>query len=86
MVLGAVLGKIKSASQVESAFQAYDSVRRPRANKIVASSKAVGLIMFGKGPGIGLDVDKIRVALGSKWEFIHNQDQNVQIATALAAL
>jgi salicylate hydroxylase len=86
MVLGAVLGNIKSAHQLNAAFRAYDSVRRPRAGRIVASSQETGQIMCGKGPDIGLDVEKIRAALGSKWDFIHNQSQKAQIAMALAAL
>jgi salicylate hydroxylase len=86
MVLEAVLGAIEKPSQLGAAFEAYDEIRRPRAQRIVESSRAVGWILCGKGADIGLDVDKMRGALGEKWMYIHGMNQKDQKAKCLEAL
>ncbi|ROV91397.1 hypothetical protein VPNG_09970 [Cytospora leucostoma] len=63
MNLGALLGSISSADQVPTAFQIYDEVRRPRAQKVIDSSRASGLMLCGADQTVGLDTEKIRAEL-----------------------
>lgn len=68
MVLDALLASTHSPADIDSAFQAYDEVRRPRTRRIVESSRVTGLVMCGED---GLDVGTLRAALGTRWEFIY---------------
>ena len=86
MVLEALLKEVKNPNEVSAAFKAYDQVRRPRAQRIVHSSFGTGIIMCGRGEGIGLDGDKIREAMPGRWVFIHGQSQAEHKKEALAAL
>ncbi|KAF2689099.1 salicylate hydroxylase [Lentithecium fluviatile CBS 122367] len=86
MVLETLLEEFKTSGELTAAFKAYDQVRRPRTQKIVHSSYGTGLIMCGRGEGIGLDIDKIREALPGRWAFIYGQDQAEHKKEALAAL
>ena len=86
MILDAVLGQVTEPYQLAAAFEAYDTIRRPRAHRIVVSSQEVGRIICGRGEDIGLDVDKMRAALGERWVFIHTLDQKEHKKRALDAL
>lgn len=86
MILDILLKDVKEPRQVDAAFKAYDAVRRPRTQKIVASSKITGEIFCGRGPGIGLDVDKLREALPPLWGFIYGLDMKEHKLAALAAI
>ncbi|KUI57859.1 Salicylate hydroxylase [Cytospora mali] len=66
MILGALLGCIPSADQVPTAFKIYDEVRRPRAQKILDSSRASGMILCGADQTVGLDIDKMRTELSAR--------------------
>lgn len=68
MILDTLLASTHSPADIDSAFQAYDEVRRPRTQRIVESSRVTGLLMCG---GDGLDVGTLRAALGMRWGFIH---------------
>ncbi|KAI0408849.1 salicylate hydroxylase [Xylaria palmicola] len=57
MVLGALLAKVSSKEDFESAFQAYDKVRRPRCQQIIDSSRETGRILCGQS---SLQADKLR--------------------------
>ncbi|KAF2734164.1 salicylate hydroxylase [Polyplosphaeria fusca] len=85
MVLQTVLGKIKTSSELEAAFRAFDEVRRPRAQRIRASSREAGITMCGRGEN-GMNVEKVREELKSKWDFIFDQDQKEQNDNAVKAL
>jgi salicylate hydroxylase len=74
MILETLLGEVKDILQLTAAFRAYDQVRRPRAQRIVKSSKETGIIMCGRGVDTGLDVDRFRDALPQRWHFIYALD------------
>jgi salicylate hydroxylase len=59
LVLSRVLGLVKSADQLDAAFQVYDSIRRPRAQRVVQESLEVGEAYFLKHPNFGTDLQKI---------------------------
>ncbi|TVY43694.1 6-methylsalicylic acid decarboxylase [Lachnellula occidentalis] len=85
MILETLLGEVTEPSQLDAAVKAYDEVRRPRAQRVVQSSNSTGRIMCGKGPDVGLDVDKLRAALGPRWAFLHEFDQKEHKKRALAS-
>jgi len=40
----------------------------------VESSKIIGRILCGRGPGIDLDPEKLHEGLASRWDFIYTLD------------
>ncbi|KAI2616245.1 FAD/NAD(P)-binding domain-containing protein [Hypoxylon sp. NC1633] len=70
MVLRTLFANISSPGEIEGVFKAFDTVRRPRCERIVNSSRETGFIFCGKDEEIELDVDKIREALAPRWECI----------------
>lgn len=74
MILGSLLSEITSSTEIGAAFRAFDAVRRPRAQRIIDSSRETGQIMCGQNVDVGLNKDKIRQAVASKWSFILGLD------------
>ncbi|KAI1379309.1 FAD/NAD(P)-binding domain-containing protein [Hypoxylon crocopeplum] len=70
MVLRALFANISSPKEIEGVFKAFDTVRRPRCERIIKSSRETGFIFCGKDEEIQLDVNKIREALAPRWECI----------------
>ena len=85
MILHTLLGEVKEAKQLEAAFKAYDQVRRPRTQRIVASAHGVGMALCGRGEN-GLDAEQIGEDLPPRWVFIHRQDQKEHKKAALDAM
>lgn len=73
-ILQSLLKDIHTASDISKAFQAYDTVRRPRAMEIAKSSRETGLIFTGQVEPIGMDPNALRGALATRWDFIHDID------------
>ena len=86
MILRTLLASIQRPEQLDGALLAYDEVRRPRTQRIVESSRATGMIMSGRGDGIGVDVVKMREALAERWAFIYDFDVKRHKEDALASL
>jgi salicylate hydroxylase len=84
MILDALLKEVKVSRQLDAVFKAYDAVRRPRSQRVVASSKITGQILCGREPGIGLDPQKIREALAPRWGFIMSLDMKDHKRDALS--
>lgn len=59
LILARLFGLLESPSQVERVFQIYDSIRRPRAQRVVRESLDVGVAYFLKDPRYGSDLQKI---------------------------
>ncbi|KAH8896404.1 salicylate hydroxylase [Thozetella sp. PMI_491] len=74
MILGAVLGRVRTVDQVPMAFKIYDEIRRPRAQEIVDSSRRFGTILCGQDPTVGLDVDKMQAELSARMGLIEDLD------------
>ena len=85
-VLAAVLSKIKTPAQIEAAFKAYDSIRRPRAQAIVDSSRQTGRILTTLERDIGTDPQKLGAALAPRWGFIYDFDIGKHREKAVAAM
>ena len=78
-VLSSLLGHVRMAEEedgelVESAFEAYDRVRRPRAMKLVETSRACGDVYEFLAPETGEDVGKIDANLSGRYDWIWEED------------
>ncbi|KAI8954474.1 salicylate hydroxylase [Xylaria longipes] len=80
MVLAALLAKVSSAEDIESAFRAYDWVRRPRCQQVIDSSRETGRILCGQS---GLEANKLRELLAPRWNFIFGLDMEIHKQDAL---
>lgn len=85
MILEHLLGQVENPNQLDAAFEVYDQIRRPRTQRIVHSSSGTGMIINGRGPGVGLDLEKAQESLPGRWAFIYGQDQAEHKQEALAA-
>jgi salicylate hydroxylase len=76
MVLQELFRHIRSPSQIGAAFKIYDSLRRPRCQRIIDSSRETGHILCGQNADAGLDPEKLGGLLATKWDFIAGLDMN----------
>jgi len=56
------------------AFEAFDQVRRPRAQKLVATSRAAGLVYGFSDQSISDDLEKLQRDIETRWTWIWNLD------------
>ncbi|KAF1971239.1 FAD/NAD(P)-binding domain-containing protein [Bimuria novae-zelandiae CBS 107.79] len=83
-VLGELLGEISSADELEKAFRAYDAVRRPRALKLVETSRAAGMLWELEGPeGDDLEAFKKNALSRMSWIWDHRIEQDLERAREL---
>ncbi len=81
-VLSHLLSLVKSPDQIPAAFQAYDAVRRPRAQRIVSTSYEAGLMYLWLDPELGDDLSRI-VDNGNErlhWIWQHDLKPDIQDA------
>jgi salicylate hydroxylase len=86
-ILSTLLGDsmTQSASDIPTAFKAYDAIRRPRSQKVVSTSRACGLTYAFQGPA-GDDVEKIGEELLQRYKWIWEEDMEKQAELAKAVL
>ncbi|KAH8894536.1 FAD/NAD(P)-binding domain-containing protein [Thozetella sp. PMI_491] len=72
MVLAVLFRAIRSADEIEAVFRAYDSVRLPRCQQVIDSSRRMGQIACGQP--IDVNPDELRAALGSQSKAIDDLD------------
>lgn len=82
-VLSALFKKVSTPDDVPHALAAYDQVRRPRAQRVVSTSRESGQLMSMRQPGIGDDVDKMREKLDTRMNWILRRDLVAQNETAV---
>ncbi|KAF2166675.1 hypothetical protein M409DRAFT_66645 [Zasmidium cellare ATCC 36951] len=82
VVLSHLLSLVTSTDQVQKAFMAYDSVRRPRAQKVVQTSEEAGEMYIWNAPRIGDDMSKIVDNANSRLHWIWQHDLREDIARA----
>ncbi|KIW84027.1 hypothetical protein Z517_03273 [Fonsecaea pedrosoi CBS 271.37] len=83
-VLGSLLTSIRSGDQLESAFQAFDALRRERTQRLVTSSRESGQLWHFELEGD--DVEKIRDLLASRMRWIWEYDIEADVRAAVATL
>ncbi|KAI9041771.1 salicylate hydroxylase [Aspergillus affinis] len=86
LVLSTLLGRARSVSDAQTALKVYDQVRRPRTQRIVASSRGTGQIMSGLTEGFGLDFEKLKAGLLPRWDFIVGFDNEKHREEAIQLL
>lgn len=82
-VLSSLLGQVRLMEELESAFKAYDHVRRPRDMKLVETSRACGDVYEFLGPETGDDVQKIDEDLSKRYDWIWEEDVAGEFTRAL---
>lgn len=86
MILGTLLGEIKVVSEIDSAFNAFDAVRRDRCQQVIDSSRGTGQILCGQNPDAELDPDKVKNLLAPRWGFLYRIDLAAYKEEALAKM
>jgi salicylate hydroxylase len=82
LILSKLLASIEHAAELESAFVAYDAVRRPRSQQLVTSSRRIGKVYDFEDEIIGDDMDALREYLEHAWDWIWTEDLNRQLEKA----
>jgi salicylate hydroxylase len=85
-VLSGLLGSVKDAGEIESAFRAYDAVRRPRTQKLVTTSRAAAGVYEFQDGDIGDDEGKIGEHLKERYRWIWDEDLEQQLEIAKASM
>ncbi|KAJ6438102.1 FAD/NAD(P)-binding domain-containing protein [Purpureocillium lavendulum] len=74
LVLSHVLGRVGDAKHLPLAFQVYDAVRRPRAQKVVRTSQEAGEMYAWLHPDMGDDMVKITENFNKRYLWIWEHD------------
>ncbi|KAH6672400.1 putative salicylate hydroxylase [Halenospora varia] len=82
-VLSNLLGACTSALDITKAFDAYDSVRIPRALKVTELSREQGKRLDMEGTTEGDDLEKIAEDLNTTVRWIWNEDLEAHLALAM---
>ena len=77
-VLSALFERLTKSSEIPAALAAYDQVRRPRAQRVVSTSRESGQLMSMQQPGVGDNVEKMREKLKTRMHWIWNLDLEAQ--------
>lgn len=82
LILSRLLASTGSVGELESAFAAYDAVRRPRSQRLVASSRKTGEIYDFEDEIIRDNMKAMREYLEQAWDWIWNENLNRQLEIA----
>ncbi|KAI1335983.1 hypothetical protein F5Y15DRAFT_221802 [Xylariaceae sp. FL0016] len=82
VILSHLLTLVKSPSQLEAAFSAYDTIRRPRAQKVVNTSFEAGNIYMWLDSEIGDDMTKILENANQRLHWIWQHDLREDVKKA----
>jgi len=81
-ILSNLLGTINSVDEIERAFHAYDAVRRPRSQKVVATSRDAAKVYEFEDENLGTDLEMIGRILEKRYDWIWNEDLPEQLKKA----
>jgi len=82
LLLSRILGLVKTSDQLESAFQVYDAIRRPRAQGVVRESYNVAIEYFLEHAEFGSDLQKITDAANQRLPLIWWHDLEADVKSA----
>ena len=85
-VMSNLLGEVNDATGLEDAFRAFDQIRRPRTQKLVATSKEAGELWDLNGAGVGDDPEKFRANTEARFDWIWNIDLEEHLREAKSFL
>ncbi|KAI1800519.1 FAD/NAD(P)-binding domain-containing protein [Daldinia bambusicola] len=69
-ILSHLIGNISSAGEINAAFKAFDTVRRPRCQQIIDSGRKTGRLFCGQDEEAGVNPAKLNEALGQTFGHI----------------
>jgi salicylate hydroxylase len=83
-----ILGKVKSPQQLTVAFEIFDSIRRPRAQKIVQTSFECGQIYALDHPDFQDNLGRIATHLNRRflWIWEHDLEADIKRADVMFAM
>lgn len=81
-ILGELLGRISDAKDLPSVFEAYDSVRRERTQRVVETSREGGMMYEFEGPE-GDDLEAIARDLNTRMDWICETDLTEHLEEAI---
>jgi salicylate hydroxylase len=73
-ILSVLLGQVKTSDQICQAFEAFDAVRRPRTQRLIATSRAAGALYEFVHEGIGEDLAKAKENVDTRHRWIWEAD------------
>ena len=82
-VLSALFEKVTTPKEIANALAAYDQIRRPRAQRVVTTSRENGQLVTMGLPGVGDDIEKMREALETRMHWIWHRDLVAQNEAAV---
>lgn len=82
MILSHVLGLVSDTRDIPKAFQVYDELRRPRAQKLVQTSAECGVVYVLGHRECGADRQKVVDNLNQRWLWIWEHDLSTDVKTA----
>lgn len=85
-VLTKLLASSKGVHDLTSVFAAYDAVRRPRSQRLVASSRRIGQIYDLEDELIGDNMEAMGKHLDQAWDWIWKENLQDQVAKAESML
>ena len=85
-VLSNLLGAIHRAADIEAAFKAYDTVRRPRSQKLVTTSREAGTLYGFQAEATRDDAAAIKKDLDKRWGWIWGEDLEGELEEAVRLL
>lgn len=74
VVLAHLLSLVGEPGQLDAAFEVYDEIRRPRAQKVVKTSQEAGEMYVWRDPDIGSDMQKIVENANGRLHWIWKHD------------
>jgi salicylate hydroxylase len=86
-VLAGLVSDASAETTIRAAFSAYDSVRRPRAQKQLEQSAEVARMLFFEHEEAGSDMTKILPMLqNGRFDWLWSYDIQVDVHTAIASM
>jgi salicylate hydroxylase len=82
LILSRLLGRVKHRADTQAAFKVYDSIRRPRAQKVVSTSLEAGRVYNFTSPETGTDMIKILANLKERHLWIWEHDLEADVKTS----
>jgi salicylate hydroxylase len=73
-ILGNLIGEAKSVADLDKVFKAYDEIRRPRTQKLVATTREAGRLWDFELEGHGDNLEAIERSMRSRMAWIWNVD------------
>jgi salicylate hydroxylase len=85
-ILSGLLGEVHDAKELEAAFEIFETVRKERTQTLVWKSREQALIYEFQNEGTGDDLQKISQTLPCRWDWIWDEDVEVELKEAVSLL